>query len=202
MLGFGCDKRGLTVKNTKFLTTGEIAIYCDVNLRTVIRWIDKGSLKGYKLPGGGNNRVKMEDFIDFLHSNNLPIPDELVPSKTKILIIDDEPEVAKAIKRVTTRAGYDVIVACGGFQAGTMLALHKPALMTLDLSMPGLDGFDVIQFTKQESSIAQTKILVISALNQESLGKALQMGADAVLSKPFSHAELLDSITTLLAHED
>ncbi|MEI8650520.1 helix-turn-helix domain-containing protein [Paraglaciecola sp. Hal342] len=50
----------------KTLTSGEIAKYCDVNLRTVIRWIDSGRLKGFKLPGGGNNRVTEEDFVDFL----------------------------------------------------------------------------------------------------------------------------------------
>ena len=53
----------------KTLTTGDIAQYCDVNLRTVIRWIDNGSLKGYKLPGGGNNRVTVKDFVAFLNEN-------------------------------------------------------------------------------------------------------------------------------------
>ena len=49
----------------KTLTSGEIASYCDVNLRTVIRWIESGKLKGFKLPGRGNNRVLVEDFVAF-----------------------------------------------------------------------------------------------------------------------------------------
>ena len=50
----------------KTLTSGDIAQYCDVNLRTVIRWLESGKLKGFKLPGRGNNRVLVSDFIEFL----------------------------------------------------------------------------------------------------------------------------------------
>jgi len=61
----------------KTLSTGEIAKLCDVNLRTVIRWIERGALKGFKLPGRGNNRVRVEDFLAFLVEHEIPIPAEL-----------------------------------------------------------------------------------------------------------------------------
>ena len=60
----------------QILTTGEIARYCGVNFRTVIRWIERGRLKAYQLPGRGDNRVTVEDFIDFLKVNSMPIPEE------------------------------------------------------------------------------------------------------------------------------
>ena len=85
----------------KTLTSGEIASYCDVNLRTVIRWIENGKLKGFKLPGRGNNRVLVEDFIEFLERHDMPIPDALKGDATpSILIVDDEMPVAKSIQRV------------------------------------------------------------------------------------------------------
>ena len=75
----------------KTLTSGEIASYCDVNLRTVIRWIESGKLKGFKLPGRGNNRVLVEDFVAFLERHDMPIPDSLKGIATpSILIVDDE----------------------------------------------------------------------------------------------------------------
>ena len=75
----------------KTYTTGEIAALCDVNLRTVIRWIDRGALKGFKLPGRGNNRVREEDFIAFLHEHEMPVPPELQKKISRhILIVDDE----------------------------------------------------------------------------------------------------------------
>ena len=72
--------------------------------------------------------------------------------------------------------------------------------MTLDLSMPGMDGYSVIQFTREQARYKRLKIIVISALDDNSLERALDLGADAVLSKPFSNhdlTELLDKFMTV-----
>lgn len=59
----------------KTLKPSDIAQYCDVHQRTVSRWIAKGQLKGHKLPGRGNYRVLVDDFISFLHQQNMPMPE-------------------------------------------------------------------------------------------------------------------------------
>ena len=61
----------------RVLTTGEVADYCGVNFRTVIRWIKRGQLDAYQLPGRGDNRIEVDDFIDFLITHKMPVPDEL-----------------------------------------------------------------------------------------------------------------------------
>ena len=182
----------------KTLTSGEIAKYCDVNLRTVIRWIDSGRLKGFKLPGGGNNRVTEEDFVDFLKKNSLPLPAKYAPQQPSVLIVDDELQMAKSISRVVTRAGYKSMIATDPFKAGSLLSSYKPSLMTLDLSMPGADGFEVIEFARKEFADSGLKILVIAALDEEKRQKAVDLGADAALGKPFSNKDLLNAIETLL----
>ena len=69
------------MNDKRILTTGEIANYCGVNFRTVIRWIQRGQLRAYQLPGRGDNRVEVHNFIAFLRENNIPIPrDFLVPN--------------------------------------------------------------------------------------------------------------------------
>lgn len=184
----------------KTLTSGEIASYCDVNLRTVIRWIESGKLKGFKLPGRGNNRVLVEDFIEFLERHNMPIPEALKSAATPaVLIVDDEMPVAKSIQRVARRAGYDSYIATGGFQAGIMLSQHEPKVMTLDLSMPGMDGYSVIEFTRSQSKYKNLKIVVISALDDISLERALEIGADATLQKPFSNHDLTMVLEQLMS---
>lgn len=184
----------------KTLTSGEIAAFCDVNLRTVIRWIESGKLKGFKLPGRGNNRVLVDDFIDFLERHNMPVPQQLHGDATPgILIVDDEMPVAKSIQRVARRAGYDTMIATGGFQAGIMLSQNNPKLMTLDLSMPGMDGYSVIQFTREQQRYKRLKIIVISALDDISLERALDLGADAVLQKPFSNHDLTSLLDTYMS---
>ncbi|WP_413701198.1 response regulator [Psychromonas sp. KJ10-10] len=74
---------------------------------------------------------------------------------------------------------------------------QKPSLMTLDLTMPGLNGFDLLKHLRAEKQFDDLKILVISALAQERLNEAIELGANAVLSKPFKNDELLNIVNKL-----
>lgn len=181
----------------KTLTPGEIAQYCDVHQRTVSRWIASGQLKGFKLPGRGNYRVVLEDFLSFLQQQKIPVPPSLL-SSASVLVVDDETSYRRALQRVLQSAGYQVMQAADGFQAGVLMLQHKPAVMTLDLQMPGLNGFDVLQYIRQHSELSQTRILVISGLEQAQLDKAQDAGADAVLGKPFDNQQLLDTLARLM----
>ncbi|MGI2169933.1 response regulator [Shewanella sp. MF05960] len=194
----------------KTLKPSEIALYCDVHQRTVSRWIAQGQLKGHKLPGRGNYRVLLSDFILFLQTQNMPMPTELLSntnqdeeavdttSNKRILIIDDETEIRNAIRRVLAKGGYVIDTATDGFQAGVKVLRDKPNLITLDLSMPGLDGFDVLTFIRAQPEIADIKIVVISGLSDTELQKALVLGANAVLPKPFENTQLISTINNLL----
>ena len=183
----------------KTLTTGDIAKMCDVNLRTVIRWIDRGALKGFKLPGRGNNRVRVEDFIQFLNEHEMPIPTELAADDNRrVLIIDDEAAVARSIARILRAAGYETETALDGFQGGSLLIKYQPALVTLDLRMPGVSGYDVLKFIRSTPETEHIKVVVISALDQQSLQRARDEGADAVLSKPFDNEALTTTVERLL----
>ena len=82
--------------------------------------------------------------------------------------------------------------------AGALLTTYKPQLMTLDLSMPGVDGYDIVTFARQEYADKSLKILIISALGEVERQKALDLGADAALAKPFANKELLSTIDGLL----
>ena len=192
----------------KTLRPGEIAQYCDVHQRSVSRWIAQGRLKGYKLPGRGNYRVLLNDFILFLQQQNMPIPDDFtsvegnasdtVSNVKRILIIEDELEVRNAIRRVLRRSDFEFISAADGFQAGVKILSGKPDLVTLDLSMPKLDGYEVLQFIRQQPEMAHIKIVVISGLSEYGLNKALDLGADVALSKPFDNEHLRGVVSQLL----
>ncbi len=195
----------------KTLKPGEIAAYCDVHHRTVSRWIANGQLKGHKLPGRGNYRVLLDDFIRFLQQQQMPMPQDLIDTgqamqtpvphaalSARILVIDDELSYRNAIRRVLFGAGYQLDFAADGFQAGVKISTGKPDLITLDLSMPGLDGFEVLSFIRQQPELAAVRILVISGLGPEELAKARTLGADATLPKPFDNEQLLQLVQQLL----
>ncbi|MFK5984086.1 MAG: response regulator [Pseudomonadota bacterium] len=183
------------------LTTGEVAKYCGVNLRTVIRWIDKGHLKSFKLPGRGNNRILLLEFLSFMNQYGIPIPEDFRSYTRKILIVDDEKAMANSIQRSLRVAGYETALAFDGFQAGETINSFVPALMTLDLQMPGVDGLKVIKYVREKAHLSRLNILVISGLSEEHLNRAVEAGANDTLSKPFETEILLEKVDTLLKQE-
>lgn len=189
----------------KTLRPSEIAAYCDVHHRTVSRWIANGQLKGHKLPGRGNYRVQLADFLDFLERQNMPVPSELEEQSHDIkqklvLVVDDEASLRSAIMRAIKPLGFALEQAEDGFRAGIKMGQLNPDLLTLDLAMPGLDGYEVLQYIKQQPQFRHVKVLVISGLDQASLSKAYEYGADAVLAKPFENVELQSLVAGLLAN--
>lgn len=180
------------------LTTGEVAAYCGVNLRTAIRWIDKGHLPAYKLPGRGNNRIRLVDFLNFVDRHGIPLPQALTCYSNRVLIVDDDARMACSIARTLGAAGFETRTALDGFQAGDALRSFLPAAMTLDLKMPGLDGFQVLEYVRGEPELSRLKILVISSLPQARLREAVASGANDALAKPFEAAELVHLLKALL----
>ena len=65
-------------------TTGEVASYCGVNFRTVIRWIKRRQLNAYQLPGRGDNRITRDDLVAFMKKYNIPIPREISNVETDL----------------------------------------------------------------------------------------------------------------------
>lgn len=179
------------------LTTGEAAKFCGVNFRTVIRWIERGKLKAYKLPGRGDHRIREEDFVLFLRENEIPIPEELAHVSRSVLVIEDDADTALIIERVLVRAGYEVHVANDGFIAGSLMSSLKPGLVTLDLQMPGMDGYQVLRYIRENDDLSGVKVLVVSSESEEGLQRALDAGANAVLPKPFLPETLIQQLQSI-----
>jgi CheY-like chemotaxis protein len=179
------------------LTTGDIAKLCGVNFRTVIRWIQRGHLKAFQLPGRGDNRVLVKDFLEFLRNNNMPIPEEMLPPATSVLIVEDDKRMADAISRALKRKGFSTMIAHDGFYAGCMAVSSKPSVMTLDLKMKGLGGLEVLKAIRKDPELAGIKVLVVSAMPENKLTEARKAGADDVLEKPFQNKELVEKVSRL-----
>jgi excisionase family DNA binding protein len=177
--------------NEPVYTTGEVAKFTGVNFRTVIRWIERGELEGYKLPGRGDHRVTKSSILAFMQQHHIPLPSELSGLGRKALVVDDDLPMANAIARVLKRDGWEVKIANDGFEAGMELAGFKPSLLILDLKMPSMDGYTVLALTRSTPGFEKLKILVISALSKLDLDKAIKKGADEVLEKPFENERLL-----------
>jgi DNA-binding response OmpR family regulator len=105
----------------------------------------------------------------------------------KILIVDDEPLILRVLGIKLRVAGYEVITALNGQQALELIDSARPDIMLLDIVMPGMDGFQVLQKLRPLSDLP---VIAFSA-RPESARKALSLGANDFLAKPFDLDELL-----------
>ncbi|GAB4405835.1 MAG: response regulator [Anaerolineales bacterium] len=187
----------------RFLTTGEVAQYCQVSPVTIFRWIKEGKLPAHSTPGG-HYRVRATDLLAFLAKHSIPVDTELrrkVADEKRILVVDDEPPIVETVVRNLQRLGsqFRFATASNGFEAGRQLALFGPDLIVLDLMMPGVDGFDVCRQVKGDPTTRHIKILVVTGYSSaEQLQAAREAGADDCLPKPFSGDELRDRVRRLL----
>lgn len=116
----------------------------------------------------------------------------------RILVVDDEPQLGRLLATTLGARGYDVAVAVDGPAALAQAASWQPDVVLLDLGLPGMDGLDVC---RQLRTWSQVPIIVVTVRDAEQdKVKALDLGADDYLTKPFGTDELLARIRVALRH--
>ena len=119
-------------------------------------------------------------------------------SGARILVVDDEIEIMRAMQRSLTAHGYEVFTAGNGEDALEAIIQHRPDLMLLDLGLPGMSGLDVCKQVRAQSSLP---IIVLSVKDTErDKVLALDLGADDYVSKPFCVNEVLARVRVALRH--
>jgi DNA-binding response OmpR family regulator len=117
----------------------------------------------------------------------------------KILIVEDEPEIAQLIQQALQREGFSCCLAANGWEALEVFYQQQPDLLVLDLMLPGLDGLEVCTRIRQKPSQKDPYILMLTAKGEEiDRVIGLSTGADDYLVKPFSPRELVARVRALL----
>jgi DNA-binding response OmpR family regulator len=116
--------------------------------------------------------------------------------KTTILAADDDPQLLRLVTRNLQLEGYDVVPVSDGQQALASIEAHAPEVALLDVMMPKLDGFSVLQRVREFSSVP---VIIVTARGQDQdKVRGLDLGADDYLTKPFSIEELLARVRAVL----
>ncbi len=185
----------------KYFSTFDVARICHVSPGSVVRWINEGKL-ACSLTAGGHHRIHEKDLITLLKSLRMPLPPELTAEdKMKVLIVDDELGIRQMVRWVLQLhfPNAEVEEASEGFIAGWKAHGFCPDLVILDIMIPGMDGYRVCQFIRSFPELKNTRIIIITALNNEEVKqKVLSLGADDYLSKPFDVDSLKEKITQQL----
>jgi two-component system, OmpR family, response regulator RpaA len=170
-------------------TTGEVALLCRVTKRTVIKWIDGGQLRGYRIPGSRHRRVAAKDLQDFVRRHRLPKGARVAP-RVRILIVDDDHDFASLI-RDALRDSYTIEHAASALDAAGRAPVFQPDLILLDIRLPDVNGVDVCRYLRSRKSRRRAAILAMSAYGSEIDLEAIRSsGADDFMPKPLRVAEL------------
>lgn len=177
------------------LTTGEVAKICNVAPRTVSKWFDTGSLKGYRIPGSKDRRIPVSQLVKFMKAHGIPF-DGVLSGRTRVMIVDDEQEVRDVLTKVLGEQGnYEVRSAATAFAAGLECDRFKPHVVLLDMHLQDGDCRDVAKFLRGQDDFALTRVIAMSGkLTDPQLQGLRTQGFDGALKKPFQVRQVVEAI--------
>ncbi len=180
-------------------TTGEAAKVCNVSQQTIIRCFDSGQLKGFRVPGSRFRRIPRDVLYRFMKDNGIPT-DALESGRRRALIVDDDEELVELIRDVFDADGrFDVRVANNGFDAGMMVKEYKPDIIVLDVMLPDINGKEVCQRVRSDSTLDDVRIICISGMVEaDKIDDLKEAGANEFMQKPFEVDALFANVCGLL----
>lgn len=190
-----------TTSNTnpqpELFTASDVARFCQVDLKTIHNWADKGEIRHFRTPGR-HLRFRRLDVLDFLRKYGYPIPEVLRMGKPKVVAIDGDPAVLAALRKTlskkfeltTFQDPFDALVAVGSLQ---------PDALILDVEMPGLDGVRCLERLRSIEATAHIRCIVFSA-HDDAKKAATDAGAYDFIKKG-ELGELRDSLERLMGLE-
>lgn len=116
----------------------------------------------------------------------------------QILLVEDEPHIAEAIRFILTRAGWHVATESDGAQALARIRALRPSAVVLDLMLPGRSGLGILTDLRADPALAAMPVLMLTARGQSRDREAAeQAGATAFLAKPFANADVLAALEAI-----
>lgn len=189
MPGHGDDAKEL-------FTASEVARFCQVDLKTIHNWADRGEIRHFRTPGR-HLRFRRIDVLDFLRKYGYPIPESLAQGKPRMHVIDEDQQSLASITRALS-GRFELTVFSDPVDALVDIGTKPPDLLVVDLAGTRLDALQCIARLKVIETTRHMRIVVYSA-NADGKRRALEAGASAFVSKPDVQklGETLDSLMGL-----
>lgn len=164
--------------------------------------VGKGSTFSFTLPvkkisEARKREIDMECLIRQLRDTAGAASPSMPGGRKTVLIVDDEEHIRRLLRQAIEESGYDVMEAKDGIDALSQIKKQRPDLITLDVMMPGISGFDVAAVLKSDPLTANIPIIVLSIV--EDREKGYRLGVDRYLTKPVDTDLLLRQIDSLLS---
>jgi excisionase family DNA binding protein len=177
----------------EWLTLGRAASYLGVAQSTVRKWSDSGRLAAFYTPGG-HRRFRRSDLDAFL-SGSRSAPLRGTPL---VLVVDDDARLREFVRVNLEMDGYSVREAANAEEGLAALEEEPPDLILLDVMMPGMNGYEMLQRVQDQHGVGTIPVIMFSGQVTESAERAAERGAQAFLGKPLDPQMLIESTKQLI----
>jgi len=178
--------------DTDWLTLGQAARYLGVAQSTIRKWSDSGRVRAFKTPGR-HRRYRRDDLDAFLERS---LPD--ARSGPVVLIVDDDERLREYVRVNLEMEGYRVQEAGSAEEGMEVLDDLRPDLVLLDVMMPKVDGWEMLQRMHERHGVGSIPVVMFSGKVDEGAGEAAERGAQGFIGKPFDPQELIAQTKQLL----
>lgn len=153
----------------------------------------------YSVPGGASSAAR-RDFVVTPRTTDSPFAQSFSPATAGyLLVVDDSPSVRRVVSSMLKAHGWEVQTARDGVEALDVIARQVPAAVLLDIEMPRMDGYELLATVRSQEQYRGLPLVVLtSRAATKHQQRALQLGADAYVVKPYQDEELLNTIATLV----
>jgi len=178
-----------------WLTLGQAAKYLGVAQSTIRKWSDHGRVPAFYTPGG-HRRYRRPDLDNFLNRSG---PGGSLQQGPLVLIVDDDERVREYVRVNLEMEGYAVREAGSADEGLDVLEEVSPDLILLDVMMPEVDGWEMLQRVQERHGVGAIPVVMFSGkLNERSAEQATARGAQGFVGKPFDPQQLIEQAKQLL----
>src|SRR5438034_1854071 len=178
-----------------WLTLGQAAKYLGVAQSTIRKWSDQGRVPAFYTPGG-HRRYRRGDLDNFLNRSG---PSGAVQQGPLVLIVDDDARVREYVRVNLEMEGYAVREAGSADEGLGVLEEVSPDLILLDVMMPEVDGWEMLQRVQERHGVGTVPVVMFSGkVNEQSAQEATARGAQGFVGKPFDPQQLIEHAKQLL----
>jgi excisionase family DNA binding protein len=175
-----------------WLTLGQAARYLGVAQSTIRKWSDSGRVRAFKTPGR-HRRYRRDDLDAFLQRS---APESR--SGPVVLIVDDDERLREYVRVNLEMEGYTVHEAASAKEGMGILDELRPDLVLLDVMMPKVDGWEMLQLMHDRHGVGSFPVVMFSGKVDEAADEAAERGAQGFIGKPFDPHELIAQTKQLL----
>jgi len=182
-----------------WLTLGQAARYLGVAQSTIRKWSDQGRLPAFYTPGG-HRRYRQRDLDAFVAGSSAGAA---APARTRpapiVLIVDDDPRIREFVRVNLEMEGFAVREAGSADEGLAALEAEPPDLILLDVTMPRVDGWEMLQRVRERHGVDSIQVIMFSGqVDDSATDQAEAGGAQAFVGKPFNPQELVTRAKDLL----